>query len=71
LSNWVANLIVSLFFLSMVQAIGASFTFAIYAALCIVTLVVVARGVPETKREILEDISLGPGATLARPEGLR
>jgi hypothetical protein len=55
----------------MVQAIGASFTFAIYAALCIVTLVVVARGVPETKREILEDISLGPGATLARPEGLR
>jgi MFS transporter, SP family, galactose:H+ symporter len=71
LSNWVANLIVSLFFLSMVQSIGASFTFAIYAALCIVTIVVVARGVPETKREILEDISLGPGATLARPEGLR
>jgi MFS family permease len=68
LSNWVANLAVSLFFLSMVQALGASFTFAIYAALCIVTIVVVARGVPETKREILEDISLARGPSLARPE---
>jgi len=68
LSNWVANLAVSLFFLSMVQALGASFTFAIYAALCIVTIVVVARGVPETKREILEDISLARGSSLARPE---
>ncbi|HUN30135.1 MAG TPA: sugar porter family MFS transporter [Alphaproteobacteria bacterium] len=65
LSNWVANLLVSLFFLSMVQALGPSFTFAIYAALCIVTIVVVARGVPETKREILEDISLAPGAPRA------
>ena len=70
LSNWVANLMVSLFFLSMVQALGASVTFSIYAALCIVTIVVVARGVPETKREILEDISLARGPSLARPEGI-
>jgi len=70
LGNWVANLMVSLFFLSMVQALGASLTFAIYAALCIVTIVVVARGVPETKREILEDISLVRGPSLARPEGI-
>jgi SP family galactose:H+ symporter-like MFS transporter len=69
LSNWLANLVVSLFFLSMVQALGASVTFSIYAALCIVTIVVVARGVPETKREILEDISLARGPSLARPEG--
>ena len=59
--NWLANLAVSLFFLSMVQALGRSVTFGIYAALCIVTIVVVARGVPETKREILEHISLARG----------
>jgi MFS transporter, SP family, galactose:H+ symporter len=60
LGNWLANLVVSLFFLTMVQALGISLTFAIYAALCIVTLLVVWRGVPETKREILENISLAP-----------
>ena len=60
LGNWLANLVVSLFFLTMVEALGGSVTFAIYAALCLVTLVVVWRGVPETKREILEHISLAP-----------
>jgi sugar porter (SP) family MFS transporter len=68
LSNWVANLAVSLFFLTMVHSLGAPLTFATYAALCIVTIIVVARGVPETKREILEDISLVRGRSLARPE---
>ena len=58
LSNWVANLVVSLFFLSLVETLGASLTFSIYAVLCIVTIVVVWRGVPETKREILEKISV-------------
>jgi MFS transporter, SP family, galactose:H+ symporter len=58
LGNWVANLIVSLFFLSMLQAFGATATFSIYAVLCLVTLIVVWRGVPETKREILENITV-------------
>jgi MFS transporter, SP family, galactose:H+ symporter len=65
LGNWLANLAVSLFFLTMVQALGISLTFMIYAALCIVTLVVVWRGVPETKREILENISLAPESARA------
>jgi len=60
LGNWVANLLVSLFFLSMLQALGAPMTFSIYALLCAVTLFVVWRGVPETKREVLEQISLAP-----------
>ena len=60
LGNWLANLAVSLFFLTMVQALGISLTFAIYAVLCVATLIVVWRGVPETKREILENISLAP-----------
>ncbi len=65
LGNWLANLVVSLFFLTMVQALGASLTFSIYAALCIVTFLVVWRGVPETKREILEHISLAPNSARA------
>lgn len=58
LGNWIANLIVSLFFLSMLQAFGTTATFSIYALLCVVTLLVVWRGVPETKREILEKITV-------------
>jgi SP family galactose:H+ symporter-like MFS transporter len=60
LANWAANFVVSQFFLTMVERLGRSLTFAIYAALCLVTIVVVARGVPETKKEMLEDITLGP-----------
>jgi Sugar (and other) transporter len=65
LANWAANFLVSAFFLSMVHRFGQSATFATYAALCIVTIVVVKRGVPETKREILENITLVPGNTRA------
>jgi MFS transporter, SP family, galactose:H+ symporter len=65
LSNWAANFLVSQFFLTMVQHLGQSLTFATYAILCIVTIVVVARGVPETKRELLEDISVGALPTVA------
>ncbi len=65
LANWAANFLVSAFFLTMVHSFGRSATFAIYAVLCIVTIVVVKRGVPETKREILENITLVPGNTRA------
>jgi SP family galactose:H+ symporter-like MFS transporter len=65
LANWVANFLVSQFFLTMIEHLGRPLTFAIYAALCIVTIVVVARGVPETKRELLEDISAVPGSAPA------
>jgi len=56
LANWGANFVVSQFFLTMVEKFGASATFSIYAVLCIVTLVFVARFVPETKRQSLERI---------------
>ncbi|HVS47047.1 MAG TPA: MFS transporter [Verrucomicrobiae bacterium] len=58
LSNWVANFLVSQFFLTMIQKFGRPGTFSIYAVLCIVTIVFVARYVPETKRELLERISV-------------
>lgn len=57
-ANWAANFVVSLFFLTMVNDLGRPLTFGLYAVLCLVTIGVVARGAPETKREILEDISM-------------
>jgi SP family galactose:H+ symporter-like MFS transporter len=58
LANWVGNFVVSQFFLTMIQKLGTSLTFGIYAALCIVTIVFIRTMVPETKRELLEQVSL-------------
>jgi sugar porter (SP) family MFS transporter len=54
LANWVGNFLVSQFFLTMVDKLGRTVTFAIYAVLCIVTIIFVRALVPETKRELLE-----------------
>jgi len=56
LSNWVGNFLVSQFFLTMIERLGRSVTFGIYAALCIVTILFVRAIVPETKQELLERI---------------
>jgi sugar porter (SP) family MFS transporter len=56
LANWVGNFLVSQFFLVMIERLGRSATFAIYAALCIVTIVFVRYMVPETKQELLEQV---------------
>lgn len=58
LANWVANFFVSQFFLLMIAKLGRSGTFAAYAILCVVTIVFIARFVPETKREVLERIQV-------------
>jgi sugar porter (SP) family MFS transporter len=60
LANWVGNFFVSQFFLTMVDRLGQSATFWIYAALCIVTIVFVRAMVPETKQELLEDVRVRP-----------
>ena len=59
LGNWVANFIVSQFFLTSVEHLGRPLTFSIYAVLCIVTIIFIALNVPETKREVLEKIRVG------------
>jgi MFS family permease len=59
LANWVGNFLVSQFFLTMVDRLGRSATFWVYAALCIVTIVFVRGLVPETKQELLEDVRVG------------
>ena len=56
LANWVGNFLVSQFFLTMVERLGKTATFWTYAAICIVTIVFVWKAVPETKRELLEQI---------------
>jgi len=59
LANWVGNFLVSQFFLAMVEVLGRPATFGIYALLCIVTILFVRSMVPETKRELLEQIHVG------------
>ena len=54
--NWGSAYIVSQFFLSLVQAIGSSSTFWLFALFCAVAWVWIYRAVPETKRQSLEDI---------------
>jgi MFS transporter, SP family, galactose:H+ symporter len=54
--NWGSAYLVSQFFLSLVQAIGSSMTFWLFALFCVIGWVWVYRAVPETKRQSLEEI---------------
>jgi MFS transporter, SP family, galactose:H+ symporter len=54
--NWGSAYLVSQFFLSLVDAIGSSLTFWLFAFFCVVGFVWVYRMVPETKRQSLEQI---------------
>jgi SP family galactose:H+ symporter-like MFS transporter len=54
--NWGSAYIVSQFFLTLVQAIGSSMTFWLFAFFCAVGWIWVYRVVPETKQQSLEQI---------------
>jgi hypothetical protein len=54
--NWGAAFLVSEFFLSVVQAIGEAYTFWLFAVFCLIGLVWVLVGVPETRGRSLEEI---------------
>ena len=58
LGSGISNFIVSITFLSLIDAIGSARTFAIYGAMSIVTLLFVRFVVPETCGRDLESISL-------------
>jgi len=62
-ANWAAAFLVTEFFLTVVDAIGESTTFFLFAALCAVTYVFVWRLVPETKGKSLEEIQERWGTT--------
>jgi MFS transporter, SP family, galactose:H+ symporter len=53
---WSANLLVSLTFLTLLQALGATWTFWMYAALALVAWIFCYILVPETKGRSLEEI---------------
>lgn len=55
-ANWGFNLLVSLTFLTLVDLLGLSLTFCLYAVLCIITWIFVYLIVPETKGCSLEQI---------------
>ena len=57
LFSGISNFIISLTFLSLINAVGNAATFAIYGVLCVVTLVFVRFAVPETCGRDLESIS--------------
>ena len=56
MAGWTANLIVSLTFLSLVDALGDSGAFALYAVVGIASIWFVRARVPETKGASLEEI---------------
>ena len=62
LGSGASNFLVSMTFLSLINAAGNSLTFAIYGVFCIVTLLFVRFVVPETKGRDLESISAAPEA---------
>lgn len=53
---WVADLIVSITFLSLVGALGARYAFWLYALACIAAFIFSIKLVPETKDKTLEQI---------------
>jgi sugar porter (SP) family MFS transporter len=55
-ANWSANLLISITFLSLINAVGKSWTFWIYAIFAALAVVFVLRFVPETKGRPLESI---------------
>ena len=55
-AGWIGNLVVSLTFLSLIDALGESGTFALYGAVGIASLIFIRARVPETKGRTLEEI---------------
>ena len=55
-ANWSANLLVTVTFLSLITAVGKSWTFWIYAIFAGLAIIFVARFVPETRGRPLESI---------------
>ena len=55
-ANWFAAWLVTQFFLTLIDAIGSTGVFWLFAGFCVVTFVFVRRFLPETKGRSLEEI---------------
>jgi MFS family permease len=58
---WLSDLLVTMTFLSLVDAIGTSYSFWIYAAACVAAFLFTLRLIPETKGKTLEEIEASWG----------
>ncbi|OGT44591.1 MAG: hypothetical protein A3E82_01650 [Gammaproteobacteria bacterium RIFCSPHIGHO2_12_FULL_38_11] len=54
--QWLANFVVSLSFLSLLNTVGASITFGMYAVICCISIIFTYCWIPETKQRSLEEI---------------
>jgi MFS transporter, SP family, galactose:H+ symporter len=72
-ASWVANLLVSMTFLSLVEGIGHAATFWLFGSICVVSWFFVYAQVPETKGRSLEELEaqLASPALQAESESLR
>jgi membrane associated rhomboid family serine protease len=59
MANWGFNLLVAFTFLVLLEALGASYTFWLYAVVSVASLLFSYRFVPETKGRTLEEINEG------------
>ncbi|XVE52575.1 hypothetical protein DITRI_Ditri02bG0132400 [Diplodiscus trichospermus] len=55
-SNWISNLIVSVTFLSLTDALGSAGTFFLFAGVCIIGFIFIYSLVPETKGMQIEEV---------------
>lgn len=56
MSNWVSNLVVSLTFLSLTEALGSAGTFLLFAGFSLLGLIAIFFLVPETKGLQFEEV---------------
>ena len=68
-ANWGAAFLVSQFFLTLIADVGKAATFWLFAGLCVVAALWIARYVPETKGRSLEDIQAMWDDEAARASG--
>ena len=60
--NWLSNFLVSLLFLPLIEAVGQTWTFWLFAGICVLGVVFVAKWAPETRNRDADEV----GADLAR-----
>jgi sugar porter (SP) family MFS transporter len=70
IANWGANFVVTISFLTLLNAITPRGVFFLFAFLCLVALAYFAKRVPETKQRSLQEIEQDLGAQLSAEETL-
>jgi sugar porter (SP) family MFS transporter len=70
IANWAANFVVTISFLSLLNAISPKGVFFLFAGLTVIALVYFAKRVPETKQRSLQQIERDLGAQMSEDGAL-